>query len=128
MGNGGTERFNRTPDNMLRPLLLCFKQNWPQMIQTMTFVYNCAAHETTGFVPFYLMFRRVPRLPLDLLFKTILHDVTVCDYGYVKALLEDLHTQCDKYNKWVKGQPLSLGDQVLLANKGIKGKCKLSDK
>ena len=144
MGNGGTERFNRTLGNMLRSLPLRSKQKWPQMIQTMTFVYNCTVHETTGFAPFYLMFGRVPRLPVDLLFKNVLHDVTVCDYdAYVKSLLEDLHCamelaqknctaeqrhQCDQYNKRVKGQPLSLGDQVLLANKGVRGKCKLSDK
>ena len=144
MGNGGTERFNRTLGNMLRSLPLRSKQKWPQMIQTMTFVYNCTVHETTGFAPFYLMFGRVPRLPVDLLFKNVLHDANVGDYDtYVKSLLEDLHCamavaqknctaeqrhQCDQYNKRVKGQPLSLGDQVLLANKGIKGKRKLSDK
>lgn len=144
MGNGGTERFNRTLGNMLRSLPLRSKQKWPQMVQTMTFVYNCTVHETTGFAPFYFMFGRVPRLPVDLLFKNVLHDVTVCDYdAYVKSLLEDLHCamalaqkncraeqrhQCDQYNKRVRGQPLSLGDQVLLANKGIKGKRKLSDK
>uniref|UniRef100_A0A672Y8M8 Gypsy retrotransposon integrase-like protein 1 n=1 Tax=Sphaeramia orbicularis TaxID=375764 RepID=A0A672Y8M8_9TELE len=144
MGNGGTERFNRTLGNMLRSLPLRSKQKWPQMIQTMTFVYNCTVHETTGFAPFYLMFGRVPRLPVDLLFKNVLCDVTVCDYdAYVKSLLDDLHCamalaqknctaeqrhQCDQYNKRVKGQPLSLGDQVLLANRGTKGKRKLSDK
>nr|XP_061815063.1 uncharacterized protein LOC133605782 [Nerophis lumbriciformis] len=36
--------------------------------------------------------------------------------------------QSDQYNRKVKGQPLSLGEQVLLANKGVKGKRKLSDK
>lgn len=144
MGNGGTERFNRTLGNMLRSLPTRSKQKWPQMIQTMTFVYNCTVHETTGFAPFYLMFGRVPRLPVDLLFKNVLRDVTVCDYNaYVKSLLGDLRCamalaqktctaeqrhQRDQYNKRVKGQPLSLGDQVLLANKGIKGKRKLADK
>lgn len=70
--------------------------------------------------------------------------MTVCDYNvYVKSLLNDLHCamtlaqknctaeqghQRDQYNKRVKGQSLSLGDQVLLANKGVKGKSKLSDK
>ncbi|KAL2089313.1 hypothetical protein ACEWY4_014001 [Coilia grayii] len=65
MGNGGTERFNRTLGSMLRSLPPRQKHKWPQMVQTMTFVYNCTAHETTGFAPFYLMFGRVPRLPVD---------------------------------------------------------------
>lgn len=144
MGNGCTERFNRTLGNMLRSLPPRSKQKWPQMIQSMTFVYNCTVHETTGFAPFYLMFGRVPRLPVDLMFKNVFRDVTVCDYDvYVKSLLEDLHCamafaqenctaeqkhQCDQYNKRVKGQSLSVGDRVLLANKGVTGKRKLSDK
>ncbi|CAI5682637.1 unnamed protein product [Oreochromis niloticus] len=120
------------------------KQKWPQMIQSMTFVYNCTAHETTGFAPFYLMFGRVPRLPVDLMFRDVLHDDTICDYDtYVKSLMNDLRSamlqaqehstmeqrhQSDQYNRKVKGLPLSLGDQVLLANKGVRGKRKLSDK
>ncbi|KAK0148851.1 Transposon Tf2-6 polyprotein [Merluccius polli] len=144
MGNGGTERFNRTLGNMLRSLPPRSKQRWPQMIQSMTFVYNCTVHETTGFAPFYLMFGRVPRLPVDLMFKNVFRDVTVCDYdAYVKSLLEDLHCamafaqenctkeqkhQCDQYDKRVKGQSLSVGDRVLLANKGVTGKRKLADK
>uniref|UniRef100_A0A669EIA0 Gypsy retrotransposon integrase-like protein 1 n=1 Tax=Oreochromis niloticus TaxID=8128 RepID=A0A669EIA0_ORENI len=144
MGNGTTERFNRTLGNMLRSLPPRSKQKWPQMIQSMTFVYNCTAHETTGFAPFYLMFGRVPRLPVDLMFRDVLHDDTICDYDtYVKSLMNDLRSamlqaqehstmeqrhQSDQYNRKVKGLPLSLGDQVLLANKGVRGKRKLSDK
>ncbi|CAI5657560.1 unnamed protein product [Oreochromis niloticus] len=101
-------------------------------------------HETTGFAPFYLMFGRVPRLPVDLMFRDVLHDDTICDYdAYVKSLMNDLRSamlqaqehssmeqrhQSDQYNRKVKGLPLSLGDQVLLANKGVRGKRKLSDK
>ncbi|XP_029702048.1 uncharacterized protein [Takifugu rubripes] len=144
MGNGITERFNRTLGNMLRSLPPRTKQRWPQMIQSLTFVYNCTAHETTGFAPFYLMFGRVPWLPIDLLFMNVLHDDSVCDYNtYVKSLMEDLRSamilaqgnsaveqnhQSDQYNKRVRGLPLSVGDRVLLANKGVKGKRKLSDK
>lgn len=113
------------------------------MIQSLTFAYNCTLHETTGFAPFYLMFGRIPRLPVDLVFRNVLHDDTVCDYNsYVKSLVEDLCSamllaqrrtsiqkkhQCDQYNKRVRGHPLSVGDQVLVANKGARGKQKLSD-
>jgi len=144
MGNGGTERFNRTLGNMLRSLPPRSKLKWPQMIQSMTFVYNCTIHETTGFAPFYLMFGRVPRLPVDLMFRNVLLDNTVCDFdAYVKSLVGDLQSamllgqrnssaerkhQSDQYNKRAKGLPLSPGDRVLVANKGAKGKRKLSDK
>jgi len=144
MGNGGTERFNRTLGGMLRSLPPRSKHKWPQMVQSMTFAYNCTQHETTGFAPFYLMFGRVPRLPVDLLFRNILHDETVCDYDtYVKSLATDLQTamlqaqrhstvershQASQYNKRAKGSSLSVGDRVLVANKGGRGKRKLADK
>ncbi|KAI5614528.1 interleukin-1 receptor accessory protein-like 1-A isoform X1 [Silurus asotus] len=144
MGNGGTERFNRTLGSMLRSLPPESKQKWPQLVQTMTFVYNCTTHETTGFAPFYLMFGRVPRLPVDLMFQSVLRDESTCNYhDYVQSLVGDLQSamvlaqknstaeqkhQSDQYNKRVKGLPLSVGDQVLLANKGCRGKRKLADK
>lgn len=45
MGNGGTERFNRTLGNMLRSLPLREKAKWPQQIQTLTFAYNATVHQ-----------------------------------------------------------------------------------
>lgn len=62
MGNGGTERFNRTLGNMLRSLPLKAKLQWPQHIQTLTFAYNATVHETTGYAPFFLMFGHIPRV------------------------------------------------------------------
>lgn len=144
MGNGGTERFNRTLGNMLRSLPPQSKQKWPQLIQTMTFVYNCTVHETTGFAPFYLMFGRVPRLPVDLMFRSVSRDERVADYAaYVKSLASDLQSamqaaqknsrleqrhQAEQYNRRAKGLALSIGDRVLVANKGCRGKRKLTDK
>ncbi|CAI5681706.1 unnamed protein product [Oreochromis niloticus] len=144
MGNGGTEWFNRTLGNMLRALPLRAKQEWPQQIQTLTFAYNATVHETTGYVPFYLMFGRVPRLPVDIMFKSVLHDPIVVDFNsYSKLLLSYLseaakiaqeHTsneqehQARQYNKKIKGVSLNVGDRVLLANKGERGKKKLADK
>uniref|UniRef100_A0A3B1J1Z4 Gypsy retrotransposon integrase-like protein 1 n=1 Tax=Astyanax mexicanus TaxID=7994 RepID=A0A3B1J1Z4_ASTMX len=74
MGNGISERFNRTLGNMIRALPPKCKSRWPQMLQTLTFSYNCTVHETTGFAPFYLMFGRVPRLPIDVMFQNILEN------------------------------------------------------
>ncbi len=91
MGNGQTERFNRTLGNMIRSLPPRAKERWPQMIQTLTFSYNCTTHETTGFAPFYLMFGRIPKLPVDVMFGSALRNEDVQTYDeYVKSLQKDL--------------------------------------
>lgn len=144
MGNGQTERFNRTLGNMIRALAPRDKCKWPQMLQTLTFAYNCTAHETTGYAPFYLMFGRIPRLPVDVMFHNAERDNEITDYNsYVKKirdnLKEALHAaqanadasqrrQAHLYNLKVKGMDIEEGDQVLLANKGERGRRKLADK
>lgn len=143
MGNGQTERFNRTLGSMIRSLPPRAKERWPQMIQTLTFSYNCTTHETTGFAPFYLMFGRIPRLPVDVMFGSALRNEDVQTYDeYVKSLQKDLkeamhiakgnatdaqRRQTEGYNKRSKGAPLEVGDRVLLANKKERGKGKLAD-
>lgn len=130
MGNGGTERFNRTLGNMLRTLPLKEKHWWPQQIQTLTFAYNATIHETTGYAPFFLMFGRVPSLPVDFMFGPVLNDSNVVDYdSYVTSLLSCLKSameiahrhssieqqhQARQYNKRIKGTYLSVGDRVWL--------------
>jgi len=144
MGNGQTERFNRTLGSMLRSLPLAAKQHWAQQIQTLTFAYNSTIHETTGYPPFYLMYGRVPRLPVDMVFKQVLRDPVVVNYKtYAEKLMENLHVaagiaqqharkgqqhQADGFNKKVRGTHLNVGDRVLLANKAERGKRKLADK
>ncbi|KAI4881791.1 hypothetical protein NFI96_002236, partial [Prochilodus magdalenae] len=144
MGNGCTERFNRTLGNMLRSLPLRAKQQWPQQIQTLTFAYNATVHETTHFAPFQLMFGRVPRLPVDVMFQYALRDPVVVGYdAYVGTLMSYLQEaseiaqrhalreqkrQARVYNKRVKGTYLNVGDRVLVANKGERGKRKLADR
>ncbi len=144
MGNGITERFNRTLGNMIRSLPPQSKAKWPQSLQMLTFCYNCTVHETTGFAPFYLMFGRVPRLPIDVMFQHVLRDETVVKYSdFVSRLKSDLgeaaniaqkHSSVKQarhariYNRKVKGLPLTVGDRVLLANRGERGKRKIADK
>ncbi|XP_077091870.1 protein NYNRIN-like [Siphateles boraxobius] len=144
MGNGGTERFNRTLGSMLRSLPLKEKHKWPEQIQTLTFAYNATVHETTGYAPFQLMFGRIPKLPVDVMFGQVLHDPVIVDHGsYAKTLMSYLHEaariaqkhtekeqkkQAKGYNRKVKGTCLNIGDRVLLSNKSERGKKKLADK
>uniref|UniRef100_A0A8C2FCT4 Gypsy retrotransposon integrase-like protein 1 n=1 Tax=Cyprinus carpio TaxID=7962 RepID=A0A8C2FCT4_CYPCA len=144
MGNGQVERMNRTLGNMIRALPPRSKVRWPQMLNTLTFAYNCTVHETTGFSPFFLMYGRTPRLPVDLMFESVLLNGETVDIDkYVQSLKRDLceamklaqshsgkqqHRQAELYNKRSKGQPVDIGQRVLLANKGERGKKKLADR
>ncbi|KAF7640788.1 hypothetical protein LDENG_00014690, partial [Lucifuga dentata] len=117
---------------MIRALPPKAKQRWPQMLRSLTFSYNATVHETTGYAPFQLMFGRTPRLPVDLMFSSVLQDDQLVDYDvYVQSLKRDLanaikiaqeysgkqqQRQAQLYNRKLKGSPVEIGDRVLLAN------------
>ena len=63
--NGQCERFNSTLMNMLGTLSPKQKLDWKAHLLTMCHAYNATQHPTTGFSPYFLMFGRHPRLPLD---------------------------------------------------------------
>lgn len=144
MGNGSCERMNRTLGNMIRALPPRAKHRWPETLKSLTFAYNCTVHETTGFAPFLLMFGRLPRLPVDVVFGSVLSDPEVVDYDqYVESLRKNmreamvvaqstatkqLQRHTELYNKKVRGAAVEVDDRVLLANKGERGKRKLADR
>ena len=89
-GNGTTERFNRTLMNMLGTLEPHLKSRWHEHVDAMTHAYNCSQHDSTGYSPYYLMFGRHPRLPVDLIFGSLATNKP-CDYTeYVQTLHDSL--------------------------------------
>ena len=64
-GNGIVERFNRTLHNLIRILEEEQKTEWPKHMSELIFSYNVTPHKTTGFSPYFLMFGRECKLPID---------------------------------------------------------------
>ena len=106
MGDGQPERMNRTLINMLKCLGENEKTNWKDHLSKLAFAYNSTINKTTGFSPFYLMFGRESRLPIDLIFG---------------IELEDNHNKVS-YDKFVEGWKNSMKQAVEIARKNIKKK------
>ena len=66
--NGNCEWFNATLINMLGTLPPHAKKSWPKWVTTLTHTYNYTMTEATGFSPFFLMFGRILKIPIDVEF------------------------------------------------------------
>ena len=63
---GKCEHFNATLIGMLGTLPTHAKKNWQEWIATLTHAYNCTVLSVMGFSPYFLMFGRTPKIPLDI--------------------------------------------------------------
>ena len=64
--NGQCEHFNATLSSMVGTLPGHAKKDWQGWITTLTHAYNCTVSSVMGFSPYFLMFGRNPKLPLDI--------------------------------------------------------------
>ena len=53
---------------MLRALPEKQKSAWRDHLYKVVHAYNCTLNDSTGFSPFYLVFVRNPRLPIEIMF------------------------------------------------------------
>ena len=145
MGNGQCERFNLTLCNMLGTLSEEQKADWKSFLGPMTHAYNCTKHATTTYSPYFLMFGRHPRLPIDIEFglpKTNCRD-NCSKTRYVQKLRKRLNYAYEKarkysdvqakkykasYDKGSKGAQLKVNDLVLVKIVAHKARHKLQDR
>ena len=86
-GNAQVERMNRTLLEMMRTLPESHKTHWRDHVSKLVHAYNCTRLEATGYSPFYLLFGRSPRLPIDLAFNVKDPDNTTNYSQYVSKWL-----------------------------------------
>ncbi|UYV74371.1 hypothetical protein LAZ67_11003263 [Cordylochernes scorpioides] len=70
--NGLTERLNKTIADMLSMYVEVNQKDWDRILPFVTFAYNIAKQESTGFTPFFLVHGREAETPLDVLFPKLL--------------------------------------------------------
>ena len=136
-GNGSAERVHQTLQRMIGKLDPEKRQKWPEHIGSMVIAYNATRSQVTGYSPYFLMFGRRPRLPVDLLFSTVNNrEWTHTIDEYVKTLYERLR-ECLKlaqesatkeanrqkwlYDRKVRAVELRPGDRVLVRLDAFRG-------
>ncbi|UYV73923.1 K02A2.6-like, partial [Cordylochernes scorpioides] len=63
--NGLTERFNKTLGDMLSMYTGVEQKDWDQVLPYVTFAYNTAKQEATGYTPFFLVHARKAETYID---------------------------------------------------------------
>ena len=132
-GNGQCERFNRSLHDLLRTLPSDQKRRWTEYLPELCTAYNASPHASTGYSPFYLMFGRDPRLPVDALLGGSSEtdgDGSVDDWlavhqGRLRDAYQQAGTNLDKYASDRKPRhdrkrhctPLTLGQRVYIRSR-----------
>ena len=138
------ERYNRTLLSMLGSLHESQKRDWRKYVKPLTHAYNCMVNETTGYSPYFLLFGRHARLPIDILFGTdpdvrrskdptqYVRDLKERLQHAYKLAQESAKKSAAKnkayYDKRAKASTFEKGDRVLVRKVAIKGKQKLADR
>ena len=102
MGDGQVERMNRTMINMLKSIPEDQKQNWKQHLPKLSFAYNSTINKATNYSPFYLMFGRSSRLPIDSIFN-----------------IDNNENPTESYHSFVQNWEKSMKEAYRLANDNI---------
>ena len=64
--DGQTENANKTLEIMLRSVIDFTQNDWDEHLAAAELAFNNAKNATTGFTPFYLVYGREARMPIDL--------------------------------------------------------------
>ena len=69
--NGQVERMNQTIIHMISKLEEDRKACWSKHLPELRLAYNATCSTVTGYSPYYMLFSRRPRIPVDYLFPTL---------------------------------------------------------
>ena len=141
--NGQVERMNQTIIHMISKLEEDRKACWSEHLPELLLTYNATCSAVTGYSPYYLLFGRRPRIPVDYLFPTLRDSphqtkIEVSVAAMQKRLKEafivvrhltseEVARQCCYYDRKAGAVALQPGDVVMVHTDGFVGKQKVKD-
>ena len=142
--NGQVEHMNQTFICMISKLEEDRKACWSEHLPELLLAYNATCSTVTGYSPYYLLFSRRPRIPVDYLFPTLRDsphqtkmEVSVAAmqkrlkeaFTVARCLTsEEVARQCCYYNRKAGAVALQPGDVVMVHTNGFVGKQKVKDR
>ena len=142
--NGQIERMNQTIICMIGKLEEDRKACWSEHLPELLLAYNATCSAMTGYSPYYLLFGRRPRIPVDYLFPTLRDsphqtkmEVSVAAmqkrlkeaFTVARCLTsEEVARQCCYYDRKAGAVALQPGDVVMVHTDGSVGKRKVKDR
>ena len=125
--NGQTERIHRIISATLKIFVSKLQEDWDQYLPTCAFAYRSSKIDGLDYSPFYLMHRREPKVPEDILFgppatlpedhneyATDLAQRMTATFEHLKVAQREVRrTQCDLYDSHQHPSILQENDLVL---------------
>ena len=141
--SGHVEHMNQTIICMISKLEEDRKACWSKHLPELLLAYNATCSTVTGYSPYYLVFGRRPRIPVDYLFPTLRDSphqtkMEVSVVAMQKRLKEaftvarhltseEVARQCRYYDHKAGAVALQPGDVVMVCTDGFVGKRKVKD-
>ena len=141
--NGQVERMNQTIIHMISKLEEDKKACWSEHLPELLLAYNATRSTVTRYSPYYLLFGRRSRIPVDYLFPTLgdtphwtKMEVSVVAmqkrlkeaFAVARCLTsEEAAKQCRYYDRKAGVVALQPGDVVMVHTDGFVGKQKVKD-
>ena len=137
--NGQVERMNQTIILIIQNLEEDRKACWSEHLPELLMAYNAMCSAVTGYSPYYLLFSRRPRIPVDYLFPTLRDSPHQTKMEVQKRLKEafpvaryltseEVARQCRYYDRKAGAVALQPGDVVMVHTDGFVGKRKVKDR
>ena len=142
--DGQVEHINQTIIRMIGKLEEDRKACWSEHLPELLMAYNATRSAVTGYSPYYLLFGRRPRIPVDYLFPTLRDsphqtkmEVSVAAmqkrlkeaFTVARCLTsEEVARQCCYYDPKAGAVALQPGDVVMVHTDGFVGKQKVKDR